>query len=120
MTTTAADRSEAIAKGGLAWMPKSVWGPIKWKELHIRGLVSLPLADEETWFAAFLAGLPCPECRHHFEEFLLQAPPNFRTREGFFLWTVRAHNFVNQSMGKPRFSVSEALVMHQLPLNAGD
>jgi hypothetical protein len=27
---------KAIDESSLAWMPKSVWGPIKWKELHVR------------------------------------------------------------------------------------
>jgi hypothetical protein len=94
-------------------MPKSVWGPIKWKELHARALSPLPMDDEPPWFEAYLEGLPCPKCRVHFEEFVRRCPPDFDSRDAFFNWTVRAHNHVNQANGKPVLSIDAAHQAHQ-------
>jgi hypothetical protein len=104
---------DAIDEASLTWMPKSVWGPIKWKELHVRGLVDLPMENEQLWFSAFVAGLPCPECRQHFKEFLSNHPPDFSSRQAFFSWTVAAHNHVNQATGKPSLSSKQAYETHR-------
>jgi hypothetical protein len=108
-------QSQAINHQCLDWMPKAVWGPIKWKELHTRALVELPMQGEEEWFAAFVDGLPCPECRAHFEEFLRRTPPDFRSRRNFFRWTVLAHNAVNQALSKPSWTVGAARREHYCP-----
>jgi hypothetical protein len=105
--------AEAINEEGLEWMPKSVWGPIKWKELHTRALLERSMEGEEHWLAAYLAGLPCPKCREHFEEFLRKSPPDLRSRRQFFVWTVAAHNFVNEAIGHRTLGVTEALNEHQ-------
>ena len=104
---------EAINEEGLEWMPKSVWGPIKWKELHTRALLDRPMHGEDRWFAAYIDGLPCPKCRAHFEEFLGQSPPDFRSRSDFFAWTVAAHNFVNNALSRRALTVEEAFQEHQ-------
>lgn len=104
----------AIEGGALDWMPKSVWGPIKWKELHSRALTSLPMDDEAKWFQQYVEGLPCPECREHFEQFLGENPPDFTNRGSFFEWTVRAHNFVNRACGKKELSADEARELHAM------
>jgi hypothetical protein len=102
----------AIRESALDWMPKSVWGPIKWKELHTRALTSLPMESENEWFREYLRGLPCPECRAHFEDFLKESPPDFSSRDRFFRWTVAAHNFVNRACGQREWSVEEARKEH--------
>ena len=94
-------------------MPKSVWGPIKWKELHTRALLDRSMDGEPDWFAAFVDGLPCPKCREHLEQFLRKSPPDFRSRIWFFAWTVAAHNYVNQQVGRRTLSVAEATKEHQ-------
>jgi hypothetical protein len=104
--------SEAIDYKSLEWMPKSVWGPIKWKELHCRGLIGLPMGEERHWFKAYLAGLPCAKCREHFEAFLRDCPPDFRSRDAFFEWTVRAHNHVNRANDRPLLTTDEARRAH--------
>jgi hypothetical protein len=104
--------NDAIDYSALDWMSKSVWGPIKWKELHAGGLCELPMDHEKQWFKNFVEGLPCPDCRRHFEEFLNGHPPDFATRERFFLWTVKAHNSVNRALGKPELSVEDARELH--------
>lgn len=103
---------KAINQSSLEWMPKSVWGPIKWKELHTRALTPLPLDQEPEWFRSFVAGLPCPKCRNHFEEFVARNPPDFSSRRSFFAWTVCAHNHVNQATGKSIMGHYEAWMEH--------
>jgi hypothetical protein len=103
---------EAINCNSLDWMPKEVWGPIKWKELHYRGLVKLPMDGERNWFKAFRKGLPCPKCRKHFEAFVRKKPPDFSSRPKFFAWTVAVHNHVNEALGKRRFSINKAKAKH--------
>ena len=61
------DNLKAIDHRSLEWMPKDVWGPIKWRELHARALSNLPMAGEEEWFVAYVEGLPCARCRRHFD-----------------------------------------------------
>lgn len=104
---------EAIDEKCLEWMPKSVWGPIKWKELHSRALIDRSMDGEERWVAAYLDGLPCAKCREHFEVFLRQSPPDLQSRQLFFAWTVAAHNFVNRATGKRSLSIAEAFQEHQ-------
>jgi len=104
--------AETINYRSLEWMPKSVWGPIKWKELHWRALITLPIEEEKAWFDAFMESLPCAKCRLHFAEFVGSQPPDFRSRERFFDWTVRAHNHVNQATGKAVLTMEEARLEH--------
>src|SRR5690606_7370890 len=104
--------SKAVPESALHWMSKGVWGPIKWKELHARALAYLPMNDEEEWFKSFVTSIPCPHCQKHFELFLDNNPPRFTTRPDFFVWTVRAHNYVNRSNKKPELTLEQALVLH--------
>src|SRR4030095_16034680 len=53
-----------------------VWGPIKWKELHTRGLIDLSMDEEQKWFETYVEGLPCPKCRSQFQAFLADHPPD--------------------------------------------
>ena len=107
------NQPKAIDQRSLEWMPKSVWGPIKWKELHTRGLTDLPMDHEPKWFATFVEGLPCAKCRCHFEAFLTGCPPDFSSRASFFEWTVRAHNHVNRALSKPEFTEAQAREEHR-------
>lgn len=99
--------AKAIPSHPLEWMPKSVWGPLKWRELHCRGLAPLPMEGESEWFKSFIESLPCPKCKHHFESFIQQNPPDFSSRPAFFTWTVKAHNFVNRALQKPEVNINE-------------
>lgn len=105
---------ESINHASLEWMPKEVWGPIKWRELHVRALMDFPMDQEAEWFKAYVDGLPCPECRKHFKAFLEKVPPTFTTRDAFFDWTVRAHNHVNQACGKREWETLEARRHHEV------
>lgn len=93
-------------------MPKSVWGPIKWTELHCRGLLHLGMEGEQKWFESFVKSIPCPKCQHHFESYIQQHPPVFETRRAFFMWTVDAHNFVNRALEKPQINFMDAVGLY--------
>jgi hypothetical protein len=110
---------ESINSSSLEWMPKEVWGPIKWRELHYRGLIKLPMDDEWDWFNSFRKGLPCPKCRKHFEMFVQKNPPDLSSRPKFFAWTVAAHNHVNEALHKKTVSVEKARRLHHLPPKSG-
>lgn len=93
-------------------MPKSVWGPIKWKELHTRALMNKDMEGEAEWFKAFVVSVPCPKCQKHFEEFVKAIPPDFSSRVAFFAWTVAAHNYVNGATNKRSITLDEAYQTH--------
>lgn len=105
-------KKSSISASDLDWMPKAIWGPIKWSELHARALAYLPMAGEQAWFDDFVRGLPCPKCRRHFEVFLEDNPPDLSSRPAFFAWTVQAHNYVNRSKKRPELTLEEALAVH--------
>lgn len=104
--------AKPIPEHPLQWMPKSVWGPIKWKELHARALAHLPMDGEREWFDAFVESIPCPKCQAHFEIFLKDNPPVLDSRPAFFRWTVAAHNWVRRSQHKPELTLAEALAQN--------
>jgi hypothetical protein len=113
----------------LAWAPKSVWGPMKWRELHCRALAYINLTNsyddpdsemviteaEVTWINVFIESIPCPKCRHHFDSYMQQNPllkGEPITRPEYFRWTVDAHNFVNRALQKPEIDYRGALLLH--------
>lgn len=91
------------------------WGPSAWNTLHaFAHRVPRTLSEEESGdFADFLhlfaKHLPCPECRRHFQEYLnvhIQKD-SFLTRESTVLFMHRAHNHVNERLGKPQWSLQD-------------
>jgi hypothetical protein len=76
-------------------------GPKLWAELHTAERLSLE------WFNEWLSRIPgyCG-CVAHFLEILAANPVRF---DDFFAWSVEVHNAVNAYLGKPIFSLEEAL-----------
>lgn len=104
--------AKAIPPHPLEWMPKAIWGPIKWRELHCRALAYLPMDHEEQWFKSFIESIPCEKCKAHFYSFIEQNAPDFSSRPAFFRYTVLAHNWVNRALHKKELDLSEALVIY--------
>jgi Erv1 / Alr family len=85
------------------------WGPYFWGTLHIACLTSPPVLTDQHKIAfealveSFTFVLPCPVCRIHFREILNKFPikNHLNTRTELFLWSVKVHNEVNKSLGKP-------------------
>jgi hypothetical protein len=76
-------------------------GPKLWAELHAAERPSLE------WFNNWLSRVPiyCG-CADHFREILAANPIRF---DDFVAWSVEVHNAVNANLGKPIFSLEEAL-----------
>lgn len=102
-------KNKAISESSLAWLPKSIWGPLLWRQLHCRALSYLPMKGEQEWFNAFIQSIPCPHCQKHFQLFVEQNPPDFKDRPSFFRWTVLAHNYVNKAKDKKEVDLATAL-----------
>jgi len=84
----------------------AVWGPILWKVLHDRAAGYAMDVDAETrWLKVFQSWIPCGECKSHFRRLLSEMPPDLSSRKNYAQWAVDVHNKVNESLGKPIFSV---------------
>ncbi len=100
---------------------KKVWkSPLKqinytdlWNELHLR---ALEYKGNDTIFInnfgkkipRFTTGCKCKE---HWVKWVKANPPTFGPK--YFDWTVRIHNSVNQKLGKPTYTTSEAKAFYQ-------
>jgi len=105
-------QNKPIPESPLFWMPKSVWGPLLWQQLHARALAYLPMKGEQEWLDAFLISIPCPHCQKHFNLFMDENPPDLSDRPSMFAWTVAAHNYVNRSKHKEELTLEQALLSH--------
>lgn len=99
----------------LAPVPKRVWGPRRWYVLHCAA-IAYPLyptmndiAKYRTWLEAFIAELPCPDCKMHARAYVWRFPPDLRSSEALQSWTWRFHNSVNRRLGKREIGYDEYL-----------
>lgn len=104
--------SKAISQHSIEWMPKNLWGRLKWAELHARCFIDKDMSGEAEWFKSFVTSVPCPKCQEHFETFVKKNPPDFSSRVAFFVWAWRAHNHVNVETKKPQMSLQDAYAIH--------
>lgn len=93
------------------------WGPSGWIFLHsvALGYPSKPTVVEKEYYKKFFTDvgkvLPCPICRGHYNENILNNPPDdyLKNPTDLFLWTVHIHNEVNLATGKPTWSDIQAI-----------
>jgi hypothetical protein len=98
-------------------VPPPVWGPMFWMTIHLvaLGYPSSPTYTDKrsakNFFEALANLIPCPICREHYKGHLEKHPisPNLDTNKDLFDWTVKLHNEVNKSLGKPEWTREEAL-----------
>jgi FAD-linked sulfhydryl oxidase len=64
--------------------------------------------DAESLIDALTRVYPCGECAAHFAELCRRDPPDASSGAALRLWTCRAHNSVNQRLGKPAFDCALA------------
>jgi hypothetical protein len=89
-----------------------------WKELHRRALLDHTEGkDDMAWINKWSAKLPrfttgC-KCNEHWGKWLSQNRPDFKTRDSYFAWTVRAHNAVNLRLKKPQLEVAAAKLIYK-------
>lgn len=77
-------------------------GPILWAELHTQ------CEPSKEWFQGWLAKVPWVGCgcRGKIDEWLKENPAIFGP--GWFAFTVRMHNFVNESLGLQGWTIEQA------------
>lgn len=79
--------------------------PNLWRELHIHPILNEVLwvpEDAEVFFANWLKKVSnCNNCRKNFEAYCKSTPPDFTSSEGFFEWSIEAHNYVSTNHVKP-------------------
>lgn len=76
------------------------WGPEMWKWMHTA-------KDWDEARLMFWSGqLPCGDCKRGWLEILKAMPPVYG--DGWFEWSVAAHNAVNAKLGKPEVGFAEA------------
>ena len=102
-----------------AGAPKSVWGPLYWKHLHLRAIAWRDTKDvraivaEHNYLRTFFSTLPCPECCVHAVLYYERNMPNLALGESYQLWMFTFHNAVNQRLGKPTISYQEYQALYQ-------
>ena len=83
-------------------------GPDKWHDLHHRARDHK--GDDMPYLNTLAAWITCGECRQHFRQYLAAQPPRFQdTHFDYFAWTVNLHNSVNEKLGKPVISLTDAV-----------
>ena len=104
-------------------MPPQIWGPIFWSTLHI---ASLSYSDTPTerqknnmknFYESMIDVLPCPVCRHHYEENLKKHPidNSLNNRKDIIQWVFDMHNLINNQLGKREITFDDFIEsMHNL------
>lgn len=98
-------------------MPPAVWGPIFWATIHI---IALAYPDSPNYaqkraakefFLSLAELIPCPICRTHYVEHCKKNPiePFLDSRANLSDWTLKLHNQVNLSLGKPTLTREQFL-----------
>lgn len=82
-------------------------GPAMWEELH-RWALTARMDEVKDWLYAFGRRLGCGDCIHHWIKVTSENPPDTSSNDALFEWTWRMHQKVNERLGKPDMSLSDA------------
>jgi len=87
-----------------------IFGPSFWGALHLACFVADHPDKVRQFIELYQYVLPCPGCRAHFAQVLVEYPvPDTTSAAELFEWSVLVHNIVNARLGKPDFTVDEAI-----------
>jgi len=96
-------------------VPKKEWGPRGWNWLHMVA-ISYPsnptITDARATFRRIwnhAAGLPCPECKGHAVQYIINNPPDLKNTHALQAWVWKFHNAVNVRLKKPVMSFEDYL-----------
>jgi len=100
------------------------FGPGLWHSIHITAL----LIDQEIflkWIKIQVASIPCPTCKEHASQYLLENPPEkyenvYDTNHnliGMFKWSWKFHNDVNLRLKKPLLDYTTAYSIYNSEAN---
>jgi len=88
-----------------------IFGPSFWGALHLACYGAENFDKVREFIALYPFVLPCIGCRMHFAKVLEEFPiPETNDPMALFEWSVHVHNVVNKSIGKPTYTVDEALM----------
>lgn len=98
-------------------MDPKLWGPHFWFILHLISFnypdnPSTPDKDNYKRFYESVGDiLPCSLCKRHYKNYISQFPISIHldSRIDLITWVVQVHNFVNQSLNKPIYTVQTVL-----------
>jgi hypothetical protein len=101
-------------------MDPKVWGKHMWFSIHFvaLGYPEQPSDMDKYNYRSFYENLHkvlmCEKCAKHYVEHLKELPLQqfLDNRQKLFEWTVRLHNIVNRSLGKPEMSVEDAYTFY--------
>jgi hypothetical protein len=85
-----------------------IFGPSFWGALHLACFRPDNPDKVKQFIDLYQYVLPCPGCRAHFSEVLVEYPPPDDPEE-LFNWSVEVHNIVNVRLGKPTWTPDEAI-----------
>ena len=100
-------------------MDKNIWGKHIWKSIHYiaLGYPDIPTEEEKnnyyTFFISLKNVLPCPLCRNHYTDILINELPItndvMKNKHNLLKWTIDLHNIVNNKIGKKILSYEDAI-----------
>lgn len=96
------------------------WGPTFWKTYHIMALnfpsAASPIASQKMkeFVSAIPWTLPCEKCRVHCMKYIHENLTDsvVESNKNLFVFFVNFHNAVNIRLGKPQYSLEEALRLY--------
>ena len=88
-----------------------------WSELH-RHAINHIGNNDIIFLNTFRSKMPrfttgC-RCKEFWDNYVRSHPPVFGPNKEYFKWTVDTHNAVNIKLGKPIFSLEDALTLYNI------
>tara|TARA_B100001123_G_C14517961_1_gene713134 strand:- start:45 stop:509 length:465 start_codon:yes stop_codon:yes gene_type:complete len=99
-------------------MNPELWGPKMWFYIHTLAInyPDNPSNEDRKHYYNFFYNirytLPCGSCRRNYNIHLNEIPIKLDSKMHLFNWTVDMHNKVNELLGKPILSYSEAISIY--------
>lgn len=98
-------------------MDPNQWGKYLWKSIHLiaLGYPEVPNDVDKNVYSNYYTSLwkilPCFKCSINYKRHLIELPIEsyLDSKKSLFEWTVKLHNIVNKELGKPEFTVAEAM-----------
>jgi FAD-linked sulfhydryl oxidase len=94
-------------------MDPEIWGPSAWMFLHTITLnyPENPTYQDKHSYKVFFDSLknviPCPKCRGHYKQNLIQFPIQLNSKKELSQWLIDIHNQVNIKNNKRIYSFKE-------------
>ena len=100
-------------------MDSKVWGPSAWTFLHSVTMAypEVPSEQEkkniEDFFVSLGNVIPCPICKEHFQQNIINMPIKHNSRNELTYWLFLFHNDVNKNLGKQEMNFDKFIVKYK-------